>query len=73
MSGTAVGDFHFLITCLICEDRIEIWQSDIRMECQCGAEYCTTTGQLVEDEYHARIGQAGRGTDLRADSAPFDG
>jgi hypothetical protein len=32
-----------------CEEKIPTWRPDIRVECYCGAEYHTRTGQLVEE------------------------
>ena len=48
VSGASAGSSHVVITCLVCEEKIPTWRDDVRVECQCGAEYHAPGGQLVE-------------------------
>jgi hypothetical protein len=38
-----------VITRLVCEEKVETWRGDIRVERRCGAEHQARTGQLVEE------------------------
>ena len=49
MSGASAGGSHVVITCLVCEDKIPTWRDDVRVECQCGAEYHACIAQGVEE------------------------
>jgi predicted amidophosphoribosyltransferase len=46
---SAAGGFQLVITCLVCEEKIQTWRGDICVECRSGAEYHARSGQLVEE------------------------